>query len=108
MCMSYNLTIGKIHVINHPIFNPHRPRDKKPTRWKSKKVDRSASYIAVEAIKNYIESKQHERLVIQAAIEKADKGEFVSSKAMRTWFASLGTEIELERPKPDVFLEANK
>jgi hypothetical protein len=54
-----------------------------------------------------IRSKQHERKVISSAIKKADKGEFISSESMRTWFASLGTDNELPRPKPDVFLKEN-
>lgn len=39
----------------------------------------------------------------RAAVEKANQGVFVSSKAVREWFASLGTNNELPRPKPDVF-----
>lgn len=70
----------------------------------AKREDRSASYLAVEAIKNYLEARKTERQVIQAAIEKADRGEFVSSESVRTWFASLGTDNELPKPKADVFL----
>ncbi len=67
--------------------------------------DRSASYIATKAIKKYLEAQRQEEMMIDAAIKEADKGVFVSSKAMRTWFASLGTDNELPRPKPDVFLK---
>ena len=74
----------------------------------AEKADRSASYVAVEAIKKYLESKQHEREIIRAAMIKADKGEFISSDNVRTWFASLGSENELPRPKPNVFLKETK
>lgn len=52
-----------------------------------------------------IRSKQHERKVISLAIKKADKGEFISNESMRTWFASLGTDNELPRPKPNISLK---
>ena len=67
-------------------------------------LDRSSSYVAIEAIKKYLTAKNNERQAIQAAVEKANKGEFVSSESVRAWFASLGTENELPKPTPDVFL----
>ncbi len=67
--------------------------------------ERSASYIASRAIKQYLDNRNYERLAIQEAVKEADKGVFVSSKSMRAWMASWGTDDELAPPKPDVFLK---
>lgn len=71
----------------------------------AKKMDRSSSYVVIEAIKQYLNKKDYKKEAIKAAIEKADKGEFISQEAMREWFASLGSDEQLSRPKPDVFLK---
>jgi len=69
----------------------------------AKETERSVSYIAVKAIKEYLKTREYKKLAIDAAIKEADKGEFISHKSMRAWMASLGTDQELPRPKPDVF-----
>lgn len=50
------------------------------------------------------QEKERERRFIQAALDEADKGVFISEEAMRAWFYSLGTENELPEPEPDVYL----
>jgi len=67
--------------------------------------ERSASYIASRAIKQYLDSRKYERLAIEEAVNEAEKGVFISSKSMRTWIASWGADDELAPPKPDVFLK---
>jgi len=41
---------------------------------------------------------------IKKALAKANKGEFISLKAMHKWMDSWGTENEVSAPKPDLFL----
>lgn len=68
-------------------------------------TDRSSSYIVVQAIKEYLNRKNYKKEALKAAIAKADEGEFISQESMREWFASLGSDNVLPRPKPDVFLK---
>ncbi len=71
----------------------------------AEKMDRPSSYVVVEAIKQYLNKKDYKREALKTAIERADKGEFISQESMREWFASLGSDNQLPRPKPDVFLK---
>ena len=71
----------------------------------AEKMDRPSSYVVVEAIKQYLNKKDYKKEALKAAIERADKGEFISQESMREWFASLGSDNQLPRPKPDVFLK---
>ena len=71
----------------------------------AKKMDRPSSYVVVEAIKQYLNKKDYKKEALKTAIERADKGEFISQESMREWFASLGSDNQLPRPKPDVFLK---
>ncbi len=74
----------------------------------AKRHDRSAGYIAVQAIKNMKEAKERKRQMIEEAIVEAGKGVFISEEKMTEWFLSLGTDNELPEPKPDVFLKPQK
>ena len=69
----------------------------------AKEHDRTASYIAVKAIKNYLQAKETKRQAIDEAIKRADKGVFISQKHMGLWVDSWGANNELPQPKPDVF-----
>ena len=71
----------------------------------AEKMDRPSSYVVVEAIKQYLDKKDYKKEALKTAIERADKGEFISQESMREWFASLGSDNQLPRPKPDVFLK---
>lgn len=73
----------------------------------AQKLDRSASYIAIEAIKEYLAARSREKKAIAEAVEEADKGVFVSGDAMRNWISSWDTDSELDMPKADVFLKAS-
>lgn len=69
----------------------------------AKELDRSASYVVLKAIKEYLSVREYKKKAIREAIKEADKGEFISHDSVVTWMESLGTENELPRPKPDVF-----
>ena len=70
----------------------------------AKRRDRSAAYLAKQAIEEMKRQTEAKRQMYSDAIAKADEGVFVSEENVTTWFESLGTEGELPEPKPDVFL----
>jgi len=69
----------------------------------AKRRDRSASFVAKEAIVALKERTEGKRRMIAEAIAEADKGAFISEEKMTAWFESLGTENELPEPEPDIF-----
>lgn len=71
----------------------------------AKQTDCSSSYIVVQAIKQYLNKQNYKKEALKVAIAKADEGKFISQESMREWFASLGSDNVLPRPKPDVFLK---
>ena len=68
----------------------------------AKEMNRSESFVAATAIQEYLTAREHERRMIDEAVEQADKGVFVSSAAMGAWVDSWGSENELKPPKTDV------
>jgi len=65
--------------------------------------ERSASYIAVKAIEQFLSANDAKRRAIEAAVKEADQGVFISSQGMNKWMESWGREEELARPEPDIF-----
>ena len=68
----------------------------------AKRKDRSAGYIAIQALQNFKDATEAKRQMIESAMAEADQGSFVSEEAMTKWFLSLGTERELPEPEVDV------
>ena len=69
----------------------------------AKRKDRSAAYVAkqaIQALKNKTEAKTQ---MISEAVTQADKGMFISEDKMTAWFESLGTDHELPEPQADIF-----
>jgi predicted transcriptional regulator len=65
--------------------------------------DRSAAYVAAQAIAAH-KARSEERIrAIKDAMAEADKGVFISQGIMEAWFLSLGTDHELPEPEPDIF-----
>lgn len=71
----------------------------------AEQLDRSSSYVAIEAIKEYLAARSREKKAIEEAVQEAQKGVFISSDAMRNWISSWDTDEELESPRADVFLK---
>ena len=67
--------------------------------------DRSASYIATKAIKSYLQARKYKRNAIDESVKRADKGVFVSQEKVSEWMDSWGTDNELPKPTPDIFLK---
>jgi predicted transcriptional regulator len=70
----------------------------------AERQDRSASYLAKQAIQALKDKTEAKAQMIQDAVTEADKGAFVSEDQMIAWFESLGTDSELPEPEADVFL----
>ena len=70
----------------------------------AKRRDRSAAYLAKQAIEEMKRQTEAKRRMYSEAIAKADEGVFISEEKVTAWFESLGTEDELPEPEPDVFL----
>lgn len=69
----------------------------------AKRQDRSAAYLAKQAIQALKEKTEAKSDMIRNALVEADKGAFVSEETMTAWFESLGTDKELPEPEADIF-----
>lgn len=79
------------------------PKTKVLLEQEAKRLDRSSSYLANQAIKSFLQAKTAKRKAIEEAIKEADKGIFVSEEAVDVWVDSWGTKKELSMPEPDIF-----
>jgi predicted transcriptional regulator len=66
------------------------------------RLDRPAAQIASRAIRSWLDAQDELRRQIDAAVDEADRGVFVSSEAVGTWMESWGTDRETPMPEPDV------
>jgi predicted transcriptional regulator len=64
----------------------------------ARSTGRSRSFLAAEAIAEYLAVNEWQIARIQSAIEALDRGERVEHDAVRKWVESWGTENELEPP----------
>ena len=63
------------------------------------RVRRSKSFVAAEAIEEYLAVQDWQVEAIKKGIEAADRGELVPHDRVKAWAKSLGTRRELPRPK---------
>jgi predicted transcriptional regulator len=61
---------------------------------------RSKSFLAAEAIEEYLAVQEWQIDAIKKGIEAADRGELVSHDRVKAWVRSLGSRRELRLPKP--------
>jgi predicted transcriptional regulator len=80
------------------------PEIKSELEHEAKIYNRSASYIATQAIKNHLQAQREKTRMIKKAVKQADEGVFVSEKAVDSWIDSWSKGEEANLPKPDVFL----
>ena len=64
---------------------------------------RSRSFLATEALNEYLERNEWQIAAIDEAVVEADKGVFTSQEAVGDWLTSWGTKHEQPAPKPDIF-----
>jgi RHH-type transcriptional regulator, rel operon repressor / antitoxin RelB len=63
------------------------------------RVRRSKSFLAAEAIEEYLAVQDWQIEAIKKGIAAADRGETVTHERVKAWAKSLGTGRELPRPK---------
>lgn len=69
----------------------------------AKRKDRSAAYVAKQAIQDLKNKTEAKAQIIHEAIAEADKGVFISEEKMNAWMDSWDTDNELAPPQPDIF-----
>lgn len=68
----------------------------------AKLEDRPPAQLAARAIKAMVQAKAAKRQAIDAALNEADQGTFISQDAMNQWIESWGSDNELPMPEPDI------
>ena len=63
------------------------------------RLRRSKSFLAAEAIEEYLAVQEWQIKAIRDGVEAADRGHVVSHDRVKTWAKSLGTKRELPLPK---------
>jgi RHH-type rel operon transcriptional repressor/antitoxin RelB len=63
------------------------------------RVRRSKSFVAAEAIEEYLAIQDWQIAAIKKGIDEADRGATVPHERVKAWAKSLGTRRELPRPK---------
>jgi len=61
---------------------------------------RSSSYLAAEAIDNYLQLQEWQIAAVQEGIDSIEKRGTVPHGEVTAWIESWGTDNELPRPKP--------
>ncbi len=62
-------------------------------------MQRSQSYVAAEAIEEYLAIQEWQIAGIERALASLERGEGVSHQDVKRWADSLGTDEELPKPK---------
>ena len=70
--------------------------------------DRSAAYVANQAIEDFLVRQDLMRASIHEAIGEADKGIFISGEAVERWMERWADGHEEPFPEADIFPEADK
>lgn len=88
--------------IPHEIDNLHRARRsgrKKRLERLAKNTGRSRSFLAAEAINEYLEINEWQVAGIKRAIASLDRGEGIPHDQVKDWVASWGSANEKPAPK---------
>ena len=62
-------------------------------------MQRSQSYVAAEAIEEYLAIQEWQIAGVKQALASLERGEGVSHEDVKRWANSLGTEEEIPKPK---------
>ena len=63
-------------------------------------MNRSKSYLAAQAIEEYLKVQEWQEARINQALEAAERGEGVAHDAVMEWLQSWGADSPLPRPVP--------
>lgn len=64
-------------------------------------MKRSQSFVAAEAIEEFVKVQEWQIAGIEEALEALDRGESVPHEAVKVWVESLGTDNPLPKPKSE-------
>jgi predicted transcriptional regulator len=88
------------------VFTVRLPADvKAQLELLAKATNRSKSFLASKAISEYLARNAWQVHELQQAAKAADKGVFVSEKAVDDWLSSWGKNDERPAPKADMRLK---
>ena len=76
------------------------PDDKKRLEALAKNTGRSRSYLAAEAIAEYLATNEWQVAGIYEALASLEKGQVVDHDEVSDWVQSWGSENELPAPQP--------
>ena len=74
----------------------------------ARRAERPVSQVAQRAIAAWLDAQEELRRQIDAAVEEADRGVFVSRERVATWMEGWGTVEEGPVPEPDVGVRDEK
>lgn len=63
------------------------------------RVRRSKSFLAAEAIEEFLAVQEWQIAAIQEGIAAADRGDLIPHEEVRAWAAALGSKRKLPRPR---------
>lgn len=66
----------------------------------AKATRRSNSFLAAEAIANYVESQEWQLAAIREGLADAERGALIDHDEIEAWVRSWGTDDELPPPEP--------
>ena len=66
----------------------------------AKSTERSSSFLAAQAIEEYLDVNEWQVAGIKKALAAVERGDVVPHEEVKRWVASWGTDRELPRPKP--------
>ena len=61
---------------------------------------RSKSFLAAEAIEDYVAVQEWQIAHLEEALAQADRGEVIEHETVRAWASALGTDGEQTLPRP--------
>jgi predicted transcriptional regulator len=64
------------------------------------RVRRSKSFLAAEAIEEFLAIQEWQIAAIKEGIAAADRGDLIPHEDVRAWVASFGSKRKLPRPRP--------
>lgn len=91
---------------DHMTANPYTIRLdetlKKALEYEAALEQRPPAQLAVRAIRAMVQARQAKRDAITAALQEAEKGQFISSEAMFAWIDSWDSDNEWPEPSVDI------
>lgn len=66
----------------------------------AKETQRSKSFLAAQAIEEYLAVQEWQKARVREALSSAERGEVIAHQDVMKWIDSWGADEELPKPKP--------